>query len=300
MRTYLRPQQFVKEERPAASKEGLHILSAWPPQAGCPGSVSGCTYDKYCGIRYLSNGSYGRVILANKSGQPNQHYALKIIPKSTHKANTNEISILKDLKGTAGVVQYVEDFETENDLVIVTEFCEGQELFDYLTDQGSLPESIAKHIFQQLCTAMSIAHKKDIVHRDLKPENIIIYQHNVTIIDWGLAFYPSKTSERSHCGSPCYASPEVLAPDSKYDGPELDVWSLGCVLYVMLTAYFPFDDDYIPRLFKKIRECTVDYNNLSEEAADLLRSIFTLENRASITEVLNDRWLNSDVGVAWY
>ena len=244
---------------------------------------------KYCCVKYLSQGSFGSVVLATVYGD-NQHYALKVIP--TNKFNTIEVNILKDMKEIPGVLQYIEVFETENNVVIVTEFCKGQELFDYIYNKGPLSEKTAKYIFRQLCIAMHIAHNKGIVHRDIKPENIIINnQHIVTIIDWGFAFYPSKTIERKRCGSPNYAAPEILG-NAKY-GSEIDVWSLGCILYTMLTGRLPFDNNNISELFNDIKACSVDYNvNLNEGAIDLLRAIFTIQNRITITGILNDRWLD--------
>nr|QBK87117.1 MAG: putative serine/threonine protein kinase [Marseillevirus LCMAC201] len=266
-------------------------------------------YGKYRYVKHLSQGSFGRVVLATVrceaastlfAKRTDPSYALKIIPSKFN--TTNEINILKDIQYIHGVVQYIDMFKIENNVVIVTEFCKGQELFNYINNEGPLSEKTTKYIFKQLCIAIQIVHTKGIVHRDLKPENIIINdQYIVTIIDWGFAFYPSKTTERESCGSPNYAAPEILVKNIQY-GSEVDVWSLGCILYAMLTGLLPFDNDNISEIFNSIVACSVDYDNtkLSEEAIDLLRSIFTMDNRITITEILNDRWLNPDICIDWH
>ncbi len=265
------------------------------PQA--PESAS--MYGEYYSIKILNKGSSSQTILARKPNDT-RLYTLKVIPNEHRERNLNEASILRDLLGIPNITQYVDHFDTDQNLIIVCEYCKGIDLFDYICDHGRVPESDAKYIFKQLCTAMAAVHKKGIIHRDLKPENIIIDDDTqVTIIDWGLSFYPDRTEERASCGSPNYASPEIITSGCSYNGPEVDVWGLGCVLYTMLTANMPFNEEYIPALFDMIRQCQVVYpEGIHEEAVDLLKQIFVRENRVSLEEILGGQWLNPAEG--WY
>lgn len=244
-----------------------------------PGGCAG-----YIPQRILNGGSNSKVIVAKKRGDE-KLYSLKTVT-----ANSSEIKILQDIKGVDNVVQYVETF-LEKEYIVVYEYCHGVELFDYINANGPLDEILAKKIFRQLCSAMCAVHNKGIVHRDLKPENIIIHQGNVTILDWGYAFYPAETDVRSFCGSPAYASPEIINA-KHYDGPEIDVWSLGCILYVMLAAKLPFEAEAIPDLFEQIRSCSVTYPNyFSKQIINLLEQIFIVDDRITIKKILDCEWL---------
>lgn len=134
----------------------------------------------------------------------------------------------------------------------------GGELFDYIVKNGKMREEEARRFFQQIICAVEYCHRHKIVHRDLKPENLLLDEFmNVKIADFGLSnIMTDGNFLKTSCGSPNYAAPEVIS-GKLYAGPEVDVWSSGVILYVLLCGKLPFDDDYIPTLFKKIsRELT--------------------------------------------
>lgn len=145
-----------------------------------------------------------------------------------------------------------EVISTPTDIIIVLEYA-GGELFNYIVNNGRMPEPRARRFFQQLISGIEYSHKLKIVHRDLKPENVLLDDDlNVKIADFGLSNefqdgYFLKTS----CGSPNYAAPEVIR-GGLYTGPEIDVWSCGVILYVMLCGRLPFEDDDVQTLFTKI------------------------------------------------
>ena len=116
-----------------------------------------------------------------------------------------------------------------------------------------MSEGEARKLFQQIITAVEHCHHHRVVHRDLKPENILLDSaKNVKIGDFGLSNYLQDGDFlKTSCGSPNYAAPEVIS-GKLYAGPEIDIWSCGVILYVMLCGQLPFDDDHIPTLFKKI------------------------------------------------
>lgn len=132
-------------------------------------------------------------------------------------------------------------------------------------------------------------------HRDLKLENILLdRQNNLKIIDFGLSNILSQENAKfkTACGSPSYVAPEVLS-GRKYHGPQVDVWSSGIILYAMLCGTLPFDDEELPRLYKKIGAGQFDIPAfVSATGADLLRKILVVdpEKRADIKTITNHPW----------
>ena len=251
-----------------------------------------CRIGHYQTERFISKGSFGHVMLARRAGieaDEEPMYAVKVIYKEHRYPHSQETQILRDLVGIDGVVQYVEHFETDQDaLVIVTKYEEGMvEMYDLLVQHPFCMEQ-ANTIFNKLCTIMAAVHSKGIVHRDLKPENILVNPetNKVIIVDWGLAFYPANTTERKSCGSPNYAAPELVSGQD-YDGPEVDVWSMGVVLYAMATGTLPFDATHIQELFRQIRACRVDYRNprLYPKQVSAMKRIFVLRDRPTMQQL---------------
>ena len=154
------------------------------------------------------------------------------------------------------------------------EYCEGGELFNYIVKKKRLTEEVASFFFFQIINGVEYIHSKGVIHRDLKPENLLLTKDNdIKIIDFGLSNYYEGNYLSTPCGSPCYASPEMVA-SKKYDGFKIDIWSCGIILYAMLCGYLPFEDQSNEILYKKILHCKVDYpNHLSKKSEDLLRKI---------------------------
>lgn len=145
-----------------------------------------------------------------------------------------------------------EVISTPTDIIIVLEYA-GGELFNYIVANGRMSEPQARRFFQQLISGIEYSHHLKIVHRDLKPENVLLDDDlNVKIADFGLS-NEIKDGDflKTSCGSPNYAAPEVIR-GGLYTGPEIDVWSCGVILYVMLCGRLPFEDDDVQTLFTKI------------------------------------------------
>jgi len=144
-------------------------------------------------------------------------------------------------------------------IIIVLEYV-GGELFDFIVHNGRMPEPQARRLFQQLISGVHYSHGLKIVHRDLKPENVLLDEElNVKIADFGLSnIVTDGEFLQTSCGSPNYAAPEVIG-GLRYTGPEIDVWSCGVILYVMLCGRLPFEDNDVNLLFHKItRESLID------------------------------------------
>jgi carbon catabolite-derepressing protein kinase len=187
---------------------------------------------------------------------------------------------------------------TKSDIVMVLEYAE-RELFDYLVRKGRCGDDEARKFFQQIICAVEYCHRHKIVHRDLKPENLLIdNQKNVKIADFGLSnIMTDGNFLKTSCGSPNYAAPEVIS-GKLYAGPEVDVWSCGVILYVLLVGRLPFDDDYIPALFKKIAAGTFHIPGyISSGAARLIRAMLQVHpvHRITIPEIRLDPWFTKNL-----
>jgi carbon catabolite-derepressing protein kinase len=178
----------------------------------------------------------------------------------------------------------------------------GGELFDYIVNNGRLQEDKARKFFQQIVCAVEYCHRHKIVHRDLKPENLLLDdQFNVKIADFGLSnIMTDGNFLKTSCGSPNYAAPEVIS-GKLYAGPEVDVWSCGVILYVLLVGRLPFDDEYIPTLFKKIAAGNYSIPSyLSPGAVSLIKKMLMVNpvHRITIGEIRMDPWFTQ--GIAPY
>ncbi len=140
-----------------------------------------------------------------------------------------------------------------NHYYMVFEYVNGGQMLDYIISHGRLRERSARKFARQIGSALEYCHRNSIVHRDLKIENILISKTgNIKIIDFGLSNLFSPHSHLStFCGSLYFAAPELLNA-KVYTGPEVDVWSFGIVLYVLVCGKVPFDDQSMPALHAKI------------------------------------------------
>lgn len=175
----------------------------------------------------------------------------------------------------------------------------GGELFDYIVAHGRMSEDSARRFFQQMVCAVEYCHRHKIVHRDLKPENLLLDEWlNVKIADFGLSnIMTDGNFLKTSCGSPNYAAPEVIS-GKLYAGPEVDVWSCGVILYVLLCGGLPFDDEYIPALFKKISHGTYTIPNyVSTGAASLIRRMLVVNavQRITVLEIRQDPWFTKNL-----
>ena len=175
----------------------------------------------------------------------------------------------------------------------------GGELFDHIVQHGRMSEAEARRFFQQMLCAVEYCHRHKIVHRDLKPENLLLDEHlNVKIADFGLSnIMTDGNFLKTSCGSPNYAAPEVIG-GKLYAGPEVDVWSCGVILYVLLVGRLPFDDEHIPSLFAKIARGTYSIPVwMPSGAADLIKKMLVVNpvQRATIEEIRQDPWFTTDL-----
>ncbi|OAD78590.1 hypothetical protein PHYBLDRAFT_90328, partial [Phycomyces blakesleeanus NRRL 1555(-)] len=191
----------------------------------------------------------------------------------------------------------LKEWMTEGDrYYMFLEYVDGGQLLDYIISHGKLREKQARKFSRQIVSALDYCHRNSIVHRDLKIENILITRdENIKIIDFGLSnIYSPLRQLNTFCGSLYFAAPELLQAH-KYIGPEVDVWSLGIVLYVLVCGRVPFDDTSLPALHAKIKAGVVVYpDHLSKDCIHLLSNILVVDplQRKDLSFVRNHPWLN--------
>ncbi|XP_052898066.1 ovarian-specific serine/threonine-protein kinase Lok-like [Anopheles moucheti] len=202
--------------------------------------------------RTLGSGSFGTVYLLHDTITC-QPYALKIVKKLQisvqpycRSSFMNEANIMNSLSHPC-VIQMYEFFNEPNSFCMLLEYMEGGDLLTRILDNNCLEENIAKFFFYQLCSAIAYLHEQGIIHRDLKPDNILLKDSNVytllKVSDFGSSKFLDNTMYmRTVCGTPEYIAPEVLEQGNhKMYTNKVDIWSLGVILYTMLSGYLPFD-----------------------------------------------------------
>ncbi|KAJ5797455.1 uncharacterized protein N7503_006751 [Penicillium pulvis] len=294
--------------RPVSSNPSAMAMPPPRPTARAEATQSPATtrdmqrLDQYQTVRILGEGSFGKVKLAIHQPSGRQ-VALKIISRRKLLSRDmvgrveREIQYLQLLRHPH-IIKLYTVIATKTDIVMVLEYAE-RELFDYLVRKGKCNDDEARKFFQQIICAVEYCHRHKIVHRDLKPENLLIdSQKNVKIADFGLSnIMTDGNFLKTSCGSPNYAAPEVIS-GKLYAGPEVDVWSCGVILYVLLVGRLPFDDDYIPALFKKIAAGNFHVPSyISPGAARLIRAMLQVHpvHRITIPEIRDDPWFSKNI-----
>ncbi|XP_036598996.1 serine/threonine-protein kinase SIK2 isoform X1 [Trichosurus vulpecula] len=231
--------------------------------------------------------------------------AIKIIDKSQLDAVNlekiyREVQIMKMLDHPH-IIKLYQVMETKSMLYLVTEYAKNGEIFDYLANHGRLNESEARRKFWQILSAVDYCHSRKIVHRDLKAENLLLDNNmNIKIADFGFGnFFKSGEPLATWCGSPPYAAPEVFE-GQQYEGPQLDIWSMGVVLYVLVCGALPFDGPTLPILRQRVLEgrFRIPYF-MSEECEHLIRRMLVLDpsKRLTIAQIKEHKWMLVEVPV---
>ncbi|KAJ3113017.1 protein kinase, AMP-activated, alpha 2 catalytic subunit [Phlyctochytrium bullatum] len=199
-------------------------------------------------------------------------------------------------KGTFGKVKLAEHCTSREKIFLVMEFAAGGDLYDFIKRNKPVSEKTCRHFFRQIISAVDYCHRNSVIHRDLKPENCLIDDYgNIKIIDFGFGntFHRERTLD-TYCGSPYYAAPEMIR-GTPYVGPEVDIWSLGVILYAMLMGSLPFDHSDQSQMYSLIlRGCYTPLENVSESVKDLIARMLTVDpvQRAKMHEIINHPWTN--------
>ncbi|KAF2145606.1 uncharacterized protein K452DRAFT_305596 [Aplosporella prunicola CBS 121167] len=252
----------------------------------------------------------GKVKLA-KNIETNEQCAVKIVPRQStdehrNQADRERADHSKEIRTAreAAIVTLVNHpyicgmrdvVRTHYHWYMLFEYVNGGQMLDYIISHGRLKEKQARKFGRQIASALDYCHRNSIVHRDLKIENILISKTgDIKIIDFGLSnLFSPRSTLKTFCGSLYFAAPELLQA-KQYTGPEVDVWSFGIVLYVLVCGKVPFDDQSMPQLHAKIKKGHVDYPPwLTAECKNLISRMLVTDprQRASLAEIMVHPWI---------
>ncbi|XP_077962579.1 serine/threonine-protein kinase MARK2 isoform X23 [Gasterosteus aculeatus] len=276
----------------------------------CRNSVPTTTSDdqphigNYRLLKTIGKGNFAKVKLA-RHVLTGKEVAVKIIDKTQLNSSSlqklfREVRIMKMLNHP-NIVKLFEVIETEKTLYLVMEYASGGEVFDYLVAHGRMKEKEARAKFRQIVSAVQYCHQKCIVHRDLKAENLLLdADMNIKIADFGFSNeFTLGNKLDTFCGSPPYAAPELFQ-GKKYDGPEVDVWSLGVILYTLVSGSLPFDGQNLKELRERVLRgkyripfyMSTDCENLLKKFLILNPSKRGSLEACSQQQIMRDRWMN--------
>ncbi|XP_058860582.1 MAP/microtubule affinity-regulating kinase 4-like isoform X3 [Acipenser ruthenus] len=273
--------------------------------ARCRNSIASCTDEQphignYRLLKTIGKGNFAKVKLARHI-LTGREVAIKIIDKTQLNPTSlqklfREVRIMKGLNHP-NIVKLFEVIETEKTLYLIMEYASGGEVFDYLVSHGRMKEKEARSKFRQIVSAVHYCHEKNIVHRDLKAENLLLNaDSNIKIADFGFSNEFTLGSKLdTFCGSPPYAAPELFQ-GKKYDGPEVDIWSLGVILYTLVSGSLPFDGQNLKELRERVLrgKYRVPFY-MSTDCENILRRFLVLNptKRCTLEQIMNDKWINA-------
>ncbi|XP_032764385.1 MAP/microtubule affinity-regulating kinase 3 isoform X4 [Rattus rattus] len=273
--------------------------------ARCRNSIASCADEQphignYRLLKTIGKGNFAKVKLARHI-LTGREVAIKIIDKTQLNPTSlqklfREVRIMKILNHP-NIVKLFEVIETEKTLYLIMEYASGGEVFDYLVAHGRMKEKEARAKFRQIVSAVQYCHQKRIVHRDLKAENLLLdADMNIKIADFGFSNEFTVGSKLdTFCGSPPYAAPELFQ-GKKYDGPEVDVWSLGVILYTLVSGSLPFDGQNLKELRERVLrgKYRIPFY-MSTDCENLLKRFLVLNpvKRGTLEQIMKDRWINA-------
>ncbi|KAL6563759.1 Calcium-dependent protein kinase 8 [Orobanche gracilis] len=257
--------------------------------------------------REVGRGEFGVTYMCTDMGT-GEKYACKSISKKKLRTAIDiedvrrEVEIMKDMPKHPNIVTLKDTYEDDSAVHIVMELCEGGELFDRIVARGHYTERAAAFVMKTIMEVVQMCHRNGVMHRDLKPENFLFANMKETsplkAIDFGLSVF-FKPGERFNeiVGSPYYMAPEVL---KRNYGPEIDIWSAGVILYILLCGVPPFWAETEQGVAQAIIRSVIDFKrdpwpNVSDNAKDLVKKMLHPDpsRRLTAQQVLEHPWLQN-------
>lgn len=258
----------------------------------------------------INNGTYGVVFKTSHVMYPSKLYAVKILDRLFFKhsdyAVIREVSILKELRDVLNVVQLVDFYVDSEKMYIVQGLAEGGDVFERLVHREAYTEKNARDLGRILLTVIGNLHSRNIVHRDLKPENLLLMDmyddSSIQLCDFGVSTYlptddPNFKGLTTKCGTPAFVAPEVLI--GKPYREHVDMWSIGCLLYMLVGGYQPFQGQNDLQMIQKIRAGDFVFHDrywekVHIEVKQLIASLLTVNPQYRLTapKALESDWFN--------
>ncbi|KAF9950660.1 AGC protein kinase Gad8 [Mortierella alpina] len=241
------------------------------------------TIDAFDLLKVIGKGSFGKVMQVRKR-DTSRIYAMKIIRKA-HIISRSEVNhtlaertVLAQINNPF-IVPLKFSFQSPEKLYLVLAFVNGGELFHHLQREGRFSEERSRFYAAELMCALECLHGFNVVYRDLKPENILLdYTGHIALCDFGLCKLGMTETETTNtfCGTPEYLAPELLLGQGYTK--TVDWWTLGVLLYEMLTGLPPFYDENIHEMYRKILQDELRFpDEVAPEARALLSALLTRE-----------------------
>lgn len=268
--------------------------------------------DLYVLDKQIGKGAFGVVRLGHNkaTGDP---VAVKSISKAKLSCKEDiqdvqaEVAIMNLVAGHSNVVMLQSTHEDKDYVHIVMELCQGGELFDHIVEAQHFTERKAAHVFRKMVEVVNHCHELGVMHRDLKPENFLLTaktaDSELKLTDFGLGvFFKHGERFRDLVGSPYYVAPEVLRKNYSH---QADMWSLGVILYILLSGLPPFWGDTEDQIFRMVLKGQIDFKSepwpkISDAAKDCVRRLLEMDasKRATSEQILKHDWLVKE-GVAY-
>ncbi|SPO26424.1 related to CDC5 - Serine/threonine-protein kinase [Ustilago trichophora] len=253
----------------------------------------------------LGQGGFARVYMA--SDPEGRHKAFKVIAKAAiAKSRKNRQKILAEIMihksvDHIHVVKLEDCFEDDANVYFRLELCRNGSLNDIIKKRGPYTEPEARYLMVQILAGTQNLHQNSIIHRDLKLGNIFLDERmHVKIGDFGLAALLKHPEERKKtvCGTPNYIAPEILYDQGQGHSFEVDIWSVGVIMYTLLVGKPPFQTPKVDEIYERIRQNAYEIPakaGLSIEAIDLITRILTHNpaQRPTLVQIMNHAWFYS-------
>ncbi|BFG29560.1 calcium-dependent protein kinase 2 [Prunus yedoensis var. nudiflora] len=293
------PQPAWKPSVPVKSPKPVHR----------PDTILGKPYEDvkqhYTIGKELGRGQFGVTYLCTENSTGNKYACKsiskrKLVTKNDKEDIKREIQIMQHLSGQANIVEFKGCYEDKQSVHVCMELCAGGELFDRIIAKGHYSERAASSICRAIVNVVNICHFMGVMHRDLKPENFLLSSKDENALlkatDFGLSvFIEEGKVYRDIVGSAYYVAPEVL---KRRYGKEIDIWSAGVILYILLSGVPPFWAETEKGIFDAILEGEIDFASppwpsISSSAKDLVRKMLTQDPKKRITsaQVLEHPWI---------
>ena len=226
--------------------------------------------DDFTIIKLLGKGAYAKVLLVQRKSD-SEYFAMKVLKKReiTEKKEESHIlserAILESSKSSF-IVQLKYAFQSPSKLYMVIEFMQGGELFFHLSKQRRFSENTARFYIAEVIIGIEYLHDRGIIYRDLKPENILLgLDGHIKLTDFGLSKLISESDFKTNtlCGTPEYQAPEILISDDY--GKAVDFWSIGCLIYELISGTPPFYNRNRENLKNMILSGVVSFSSIFSE-----------------------------------